>query len=408
MLNFVHIHKYRSCTDVRFDNIGRITALIGRNGAGKTNVLKGIEWVAAIISDRAANSPAASHRVLRDVEEPGSVTISFAIEGGAYTYFINKLTRYRRSDDGSVEALEIFKEELTEHGPRGPVKLLERDNERVIFGASGTEVAVSTSSSAIAALIALLPESDSLRPRLDAIREFFAGVIYYPLEQALGGVPRTRIVTAEDFAKWNARPNRFLLNSVESTIMRVIKLFLENPKKLEELQSLLGDDGLGLVRRIDVQRIETHLDDSADDAHQDANGSDEKRYLYFIRFSPCGQTGFFSFDSLSFGTKRVIQLVASMLVDQASVALIEQPEDGIHPGLLHKLTPLLRTYAEDNQFILASHAPGVLDRLEPKEIRLVEMTESGTTVRALSSDELSIAHDYLADDGPLSDFLESL
>jgi len=407
MLNFVHIHKYRSCTDVRLDDIGRITALIGRNGAGKTNVLKGIEWVAAIISDRAASSSASSHRVFRDLEEPGSVTISFTIEGASYTYFIDKQTRYRRRDDGTVDALEIFKERLTEEGSGGSVKLLDRDNERVIFGTSGTELAVSISSSSIAALIALLPESDSLRARLDAIREFFAGVIYYPLEQSLGAASRSRFVTAEDFAKWNSRPNRFLLNSVESTIMRVVKLFLENPKKFEELQSLLGDDGLGLIRRIDVQRIDAHMDD-ADDAHQGDSGSDEKRYFYFLRFGPCGQTGFFSFDSLSFGTKRVIQLIVSMLVDQASVALIEQPEDGIHPGLLHKLTPLLRTYAEDNQFILASHAPGVLDRLEPKEIRLVEMTENGTMVRALNSDELSIAHDYLADDGPLSDFLESL
>jgi predicted ATPase len=403
MLNFVHIHRYRSCADVRLDRVGRVTALIGRNGAGKTNILKGIEWVAAIISDRAASSVTPSERFYRD-DEPGSVTISFVVGEVGYTYSVEKHTEYRPDKDGSVTAVEHFKERLTEDGNTGAPPLLNRDGERVVIGTSGAEIALSTSSSAIAALIALLPESDSLRLRLIAIAAFFGSVIYYPLLQTGRVGQAARIVSAEDFAKWNSRPNRFLLNSAESTVMRIVKLYLEDQNKLEELQSLLGDDGLGLVRRVVVQRIETQ----SDEPDEDDKASEKKRFLYFVRFTPCGHAGLFSFDRLSFGTKRVIQLIVSMLVDEASVALIEQPEDGIHPGLLHKLTPLLRSYAEDSQFIIASHAPGVLDRLEPEEVRLVEMSDSVTTARALSEEEISVARDYLDDDGPLSDFLESL
>ncbi len=46
MLKRVHIEGFRSCQDVLIDNIGTMTALIGRNGSGKTNILRAIEGIA--------------------------------------------------------------------------------------------------------------------------------------------------------------------------------------------------------------------------------------------------------------------------------------------------------------------------------------------------------------------------
>ncbi len=46
MLTRVEISKFRSCEDLVLDNLGPMTVLVGRNGAGKTNILRGIEWAA--------------------------------------------------------------------------------------------------------------------------------------------------------------------------------------------------------------------------------------------------------------------------------------------------------------------------------------------------------------------------
>jgi AAA15 family ATPase/GTPase len=46
MFKRIHIKKFLSCQEVVIDNMEGMTALIGRNGSGKTNILKAIWWVA--------------------------------------------------------------------------------------------------------------------------------------------------------------------------------------------------------------------------------------------------------------------------------------------------------------------------------------------------------------------------
>ena len=50
MLKSVQLQEFRSCHDVSIDNVGPLTVLIGRNGAGKSNILRGIEWAARTIA----------------------------------------------------------------------------------------------------------------------------------------------------------------------------------------------------------------------------------------------------------------------------------------------------------------------------------------------------------------------
>lgn len=42
MLKRVHIKIYRSCRNVEIADMGPVLALVGRNGAGKTNILRAI------------------------------------------------------------------------------------------------------------------------------------------------------------------------------------------------------------------------------------------------------------------------------------------------------------------------------------------------------------------------------
>jgi predicted ATPase len=88
--------------------------------------------------------------------------------------------------------------------------------------------------------------------------------------------------------------------------------------------------------------------------------------------------------------------------------LLEQPEDGLHIGLLHKLIPLLKSYTDHGQYIIASHSPEVLNRLMPEEIRLITMENEQTILRPLKESEIAIAHQFIQNEGSLSDFIETI
>ena len=100
-------------------------------------------------------------------------------------------------------------------------------------------------------------------------------------------------------------------------------------------------------------------------------------------------------------------ILVAVIVDENSVILMEQPEDGIHAGLLGKLVPLLRANMNGGQFFMASHSATVLNRVKPEEVRLVEMREGETRVRSLAAKEVRSAQAYMMDDGSFSEFLES-
>jgi predicted ATPase len=74
--------------------------------------------------------------------------------------------------------------------------------------------------------------------------------------------------------------------------------------------------------------------------------------------------------------------------------------------LLVKLIDLLKVNADPTQVILASHSPTVLSQLRPADIRLVEMIDGSTRVRALTEAEVTRAQEYMQRDGSLAEFLE--
>ena len=57
MLDRIEISGFRTCDAVTLDGLGKVTALIGRNSAGKSNVLQAIQAMARLAT---ASGPEAS------------------------------------------------------------------------------------------------------------------------------------------------------------------------------------------------------------------------------------------------------------------------------------------------------------------------------------------------------------
>lgn len=85
--------------------------------------------------------------------------------------------------------------------------------------------------------------------------------------------------------------------------------------------------------------------------------------------------------------------------EPAPLLLIEEPETGIHPGLLRQVVENLKRLTCDDpgvQVVLTTHSPLLLNYVEPEEIRiLIREPVSGTKVhRFTDAPELAQLLEY--------------
>lgn len=400
MLLSVNIRKFRSCNGVKLSDMQELLTLIGRNGVGKTNILKAIEWAAGIESMAAGIAPNTSsptrgdvvlrmklgHQILRY-----AVAVDFDIEkakeqqSDAFPEFFLKEELAIESDDGSAEI---------------PIFTLDRGNLRVGDGLISAKIGPLSPGGA--AILALYPDQKVV-PLLKEVIAFLSAIRYYPLEEIEDDGRSSMFVSNNDFQTWVSTRSK-TQDANKLLVLKILDMKLNRPETFGELLALLGPNGLGLISNIPVRTFEIPS------ALEDESKKDQTRKYHFIEFAPSGMDEglAYTFLSLSFGTRRIIRLVTSVLYDDASVSLIEQPEDGIHHGLLHKIIPLLRSYANPKQFLVTSHSTAVFNRIDPSEIRLVDLAGGQTTIRSLTAAELSAAERFMENDGPLSEFIESV
>ena len=91
--------------------------------------------------------------------------------------------------------------------------------------------------------------------------------------------------------------------------------------------------------------------------------------------------------SVSDGTVRLLALlvVTTWSVRDSSLIAIEEPENGVHPHLAEYLVEILRSASEHSQVVVTTHAPDLLDHLEPHEVILCAKEDGFTKLKKASS-----------------------
>jgi ABC-type branched-subunit amino acid transport system ATPase component len=398
VLTSVHIKNFRSCKDVRLEGLGFISALVGRNGAGKTTILRAIEWMArtALLTDEFLFAFSVADTVNDRNVAPG---IAVVLTSGdfEYRYMIGSSPQTLLGHtDRSLEKLEV-----RSHGQDKWELLLSRGPQSVELADRVQQIEIRFSTAMVPAVASLLPEDDTLQEHLRRVMEVLHGVRYYfghgiidPLYSKGGdsGVP----IRKDLYERWAAEDDR-RGNDELSLLLRIIHAHQTAPEAFAELKSRVGPEGLGVIRDIRVNI----LGDMAETVRK------RRSRYYEVVFEPMSQENVeLSLGQLSRGTQQMLYLMLALLFDRNSTMLIEQPEDGIHPALLAKLIDLLKVNADPTQIILASHSPTVLSQLKPADVRLVEMVDGATRVRALTEAEVSRAQEYMQREGSLAEFLE--
>ncbi len=147
-------------------------------------------------------------------------------------------------------------------------------------------------------------------------------------------------------------------------------------------------------------------------SYSDENNEISIRNLTFEFYS---ENSWKSFAQLSDGTKRIVFMHSELsnpvfthdFSAVSKIQFIEEPELGIHPHQLHSLMSFLKELSIDQQIIITTHSPQVLDILSKDELGRIIICEydleKGTQLRHLSDEEKSKAQLYMEKDF-LSDY----
>jgi energy-coupling factor transporter ATP-binding protein EcfA2 len=399
MLRRVEIHNYKSCREVVLDALTPLVALVGRNGSGKTNVLKAIETAA-----RSASRLSGDFDQFAWVQPDTRVSFEFGVGESEYRYTLAHLSAAPAAE-GERQAVAAMAardawgpplfERLEMRSGEDWRTLVERRDEEVALG-SEPGLRLGRAAPVLPWLRAMLSSRHPALAGVAEARTFLAGVRYYDLT-GQEGADTSSLITHTAYLQW--RQKHEAGERPGPAAMKVLHVALTQPERFEELQSLLGPNGLELIERVQID--EPGRGDPIEDFLASGLKGGYDRYVRFVL-----PHGVFAFRDLSAGTRRIISLLASLLLDDSGVLLVEHPEDGIHPGLVYKVIGLLHAYTDPATIFLTTHSTMVMDNLRPEECRLVSMSEGATDVRALSARELARVHAYLKETGPLSDFIE--
>jgi predicted ATPase len=398
MLLSVNIANFRSCRDVDLGDTNQMLALVGRNGVGKTNILKAIEWVSRVGSLASQLDP------LKESVEKGPVTLRMKLDGQTFSYSASIGMDVEQISENRLQTPYLIEKLVQENDTEPSVVVFSRTKGELTVGQDSLLLKVSALNPAAHSILSLVPDHP-IAPLIVQLTLFLGAIRYYPIEEIEGENPLD-LVSQREYESWlSTRTGAKDAN--RTLVLKLLDLWLNKRETFDVLRSLLGSDGLDVLKNISIASFDIPA------AAVEDNQTNEKlktAKYHFILFAPSGHPNGreFSFANLSFGTRRIIRLLTSLLFDGATVSLIEQPEDGIHTGLLHKLIPILRSYANPGQFLITSHSPEVLNRVSSSEVRLVDLVDGATTVRALNAKEIEAARKFMENDGPLAEFIESV
>jgi predicted ATPase len=408
MLDSIDIDNFRSCENVHLRLGEAVVALLGKNGAGKTNVLHAIQLVADLCVGE-AESTFSLHP--RDSSKPTTLTLKFSIGSSNF--------EYRTSRSLPFSKIERFEESLNKDN----ILIFSRTGEETVAPLAGLPqgVRLGTRAATLPTLLQILPEGNPASGELRPVADYLRSVNYYSLlqgfqehfvgpQRSFAGDQLSDSSPFIEVARYEAWKAELLQGRARRSVqMRLLHLFLTDNSSFGELKTLLGDDGLGLLADIRVEQVRlrgrpaTEKADKVDEAFESA---------YTLLFVPgvglAGAGRPFRYSGLSAGTWRILQLLTYLVFDKNSCMLLEQPEDSIHPGLLAKVIDILRTYSGRTQLICTTHSPRVMNLVGPKGIRLVTAIDGSTSVESLSDENLKAANGYLRDEGTLAEFLDTL
>ncbi len=343
------VRNFRALRDVEIAKLMPLTVLLGPNGSGKSTVFDALAFLAECFSSglRRAWDRRGRAKELRTCDADGAVTIEIKYRERRKTPLIT----YHLSIDELAGAPVVVHEWLgwKRTGFEAPFRFLEYRHGRgqaasgEVPDAEDERIETPLKSPDLLAVNALGQFQD--HPRAAALRDFIMGW-------------HVSCLSADSArAQPEAGPQERLSTSGDNLANVIQHLSERHPKRLDLIFQTL---------RRRVPRIERVLADAMPDG----------RLLLQIKDAPFSHPvlGRFASD----GTLKMLAYL-TLLHDPEPPPFIgiEEPENFLHPRLLHELAEECAAAGERTQMLVATHSPFFLNALKPKQVRVLWRDEKG-------------------------------
>ena len=374
------VSKYSSCAKATFWPNADLSALIGRNASGKTNLLKAILLLKSL-------SRGPLHESSEDrTGSTSKLSVEFGI--GAKTVSlranVNHSTPQRNKESISFEEQSWNFRDFSgeDNWITWPIHLFgdepmpyRYEQLRVLrnLPLDQQKSWVDFASKHLPKMLRVIKE----------LRRFFQGISYYSASQFVDPSRSPASFQFEETSIERARRrtpthSRFLHDLYSLYIIR------ETTPEYDEFMSIIGPKGLRLVQRIYFSKITYPQSEYLVRVGGSVVKQSSKTQLIIPVFKIDGNK--LSPSQLSEGTFKTIALLFYLILDKGSLQLIEEPEVCVHHGLLTSIIELIKSYSSSKQIIISTHSDFILDSLDPENIFLVTNEQKrGTKVRALTN-----------------------
>jgi len=383
----IEVNNYRSCVDTKIEINNPLTALIGINGSGKSNILNSIQLLKKINRNRFYDDKdilsTLSHTVLK---------LLITVDDQEYNL---RADIYFESNEKNIDEVYYSEMKLRRKGLRkwtkidpdmydminriGPIRFRDR------FSKLGAKI-------------------DGIDYTLiSEIIIYFYNISYYSATQFSDPAKSPVSLELE-----NSRPlGRLNSSTHERFIYDLYSLYKSNRQFFKRYIDTVNKNGIGLVD--DINFFEHSVPSSTYEVKAGGKIRKIERDKNIVIPSISLDTLTLSPNQLSEGTFKTLALVFYILNDESELMLIEEPEVCVHHGLLNSIIELIKSQSNKKQIMISTHSDFILDKLKPENILLISKDKKLGTIaqtlnKSLSKQDYNALKQYLNESGNLGEY----
>lgn len=396
----ISIKNYRSCVDTSFEPNGSLSALIGPNGSGKTNILSAIKLLPTLCFNRGGR-----HYLVDKPSTPLSeIKTWFEIDGKKLVHTARlSLVTNEKNQDEIVDSLESwYLYDFT--GKKSRVSfpswfLLEAYRENVAGIPSATR-----RTTGLFEFLRKQGITQKDMATLGQVVEAMSGISYYSASQFTN--PANCPISFEVESD-NKRRTGISITGHKKLLYDMYQERRKKSDSYKEFFDLVGPSGIGLVEGVDFTEIVTSSSNYSVLTGGNVKKSEKNNLLVVPKFQISGNQ--LSPSQLSEGTFKTLALIFYLVTDKSPILMLEEPEVCVHHGLLSSIVELIRIYSKNKQIIISTHSDSVLDKLDLENVfRVRRDNDKGTVASSIRKKmkgiELRALKEYLATEGSLGEY----
>lgn len=366
--------------------MGHLTALIGINGVGKSNILNSFQLLKKINRNRFFH-----HGYIESLAHAG-LNLTLDIDGELFQL---KSNIYYDTDENNLE--EVYSAEIKVRNLTKKSKKwieLDADLYQFVEYMSRTKRAPFKNR-----------KLDTAEGKL-AVRiiTYLTQISYYSATQFSDPTKCPISIELEDLKV--IRPLR-RIKTHDLFIHDLYRAWKGDPKSFDRYIKTVDKNGIGLIDKMVF--YERNVPNSSYKVKSGGKIQKIERVKNIIVPSIIIDGLKLSPNQLSEGTFKTLALIFYILNDESDLLLIEEPEVCVHHGLLSSVIELIKVQSKSKQIFISTHSDYVLDKLAPENIVLVKKARGTGTVaspltKTLSANDYKALKEYLHESGNLGEY----